>query len=85
MCATQCKTHSFTFILFLQVVFEMADEIGMVPGISRVMYDLTSKPPGKVLCSNLDLMKMLSKVSCKSTVTNYSNLQQIQNHVSHNL
>ena len=29
-----------------QVVFQMAEEMLSVQGISRVMYDLTSKPPG---------------------------------------
>ncbi|TSK38418.1 GMP synthase [glutamine-hydrolyzing] [Bagarius yarrelli] len=30
----------------LQVVLKMVSEIKKIPGISRVMYDLTSKPPG---------------------------------------
>lgn len=30
----------------LQVVKKMVTEISTVPGISRVLYDLTSKPPG---------------------------------------
>lgn len=29
-----------------QVVLKMVNEIKKIPGISRVMYDLTSKPPG---------------------------------------
>lgn len=29
-----------------EVVMEMADEVKKVSGISRVLYDLTSKPPG---------------------------------------
>lgn len=29
-----------------QVVLKMVTEIKKIPGISRVMYDLTSKPPG---------------------------------------
>jgi len=30
----------------VEVVFKMVSEISTVPGISRVLYDLTSKPPG---------------------------------------
>lgn len=33
------------FVL-LQVVLKMVTEIKKIPGISRIMYDLTSKPPG---------------------------------------
>ena len=29
-----------------QVLFDMVAKIQKVPGISRVVYDLTSKPPG---------------------------------------
>ena len=29
-----------------ELVFEMVHELEKVPGISRVLYDLTSKPPG---------------------------------------
>ena len=32
--------------LSIDLVSKMVSEIGTVPGISRVMYDLTSKPPG---------------------------------------
>jgi len=32
--------------LSIELVSKMVSEIGTVPGISRVMYDLTSKPPG---------------------------------------
>lgn len=31
---------------FTQVVLKMVNEIKKIPGISRVMFDLTSKPPG---------------------------------------
>jgi len=30
----------------VEVVNQIADEIRKVPGITRVLYDLTSKPPG---------------------------------------
>lgn len=36
-----CFSH-----LCSQVVLKMVNEIKKIPGISRVMYDLTSKPPG---------------------------------------
>ena len=36
----------YLLISFLQVVQEMVEAIQKVPGISRVMYDLTAKPPG---------------------------------------
>jgi GMP synthase (glutamine-hydrolysing) len=29
-----------------QVIKKIVGEISLVPGISRVLYDLTSKPPG---------------------------------------
>lgn len=32
--------------LLLQVLARMVQEVLTVPGISRVLYDLTSKPPG---------------------------------------
>jgi len=32
--------------LSIELVSKMVSEIGTVPGISRVLYDLTSKPPG---------------------------------------
>lgn len=34
------------FSLFLQVVEKMVRKISSIDGISRVLYDLTSKPPG---------------------------------------
>lgn len=37
MCCSHCP---------LQVVLKMVNEVKKIPGISRVMYDLTSKPPG---------------------------------------
>lgn len=37
---------SYLSYLFSQVVLKMVNEIKKIPGISRVMYDLTSKPPG---------------------------------------
>jgi len=48
------KTHDFmTGVpavpgkdLPVELVFKMVSEIGTVPGISRVLYDLTAKPPG---------------------------------------
>lgn len=42
------KSGTFRLISFglLQVVDRMVRDILMVPGISRVLYDLTSKPPG---------------------------------------
>jgi GMP synthase (glutamine-hydrolysing) len=36
-------THIFSFF---QVLEQMVSHIMTVPGISRVMYDLTAKPPG---------------------------------------
>lgn len=46
-----CVFKSFFCFFFLsclihQVVLKMVNEIKKIPGISRVMYDLTSKPPG---------------------------------------
>lgn len=47
-----CFTHLFFFFPCSpvspppQVVLKMVAEIKKIPGISRVMYDLTSKPPG---------------------------------------
>ncbi|KAI5609694.1 GMP synthase [glutamine-hydrolyzing], partial [Silurus asotus] len=43
------RQHSFILLIplfVLQVVLKMVSEIKKIPGISRVMYDLTSKPPG---------------------------------------
>lgn len=34
------------YYLSPQVVLKMVNEIKKIPGISRVMFDLTSKPPG---------------------------------------
>jgi GMP synthase (glutamine-hydrolysing) len=38
--------HNHHELLYFKVVLEMAKQIKTVPGISRVLYDLTPKPPG---------------------------------------
>ena len=40
------KDLMINIFVHFKVVNEMVKEIMTVPGISRVMYDLTSKPPG---------------------------------------
>lgn len=39
---------SLLFVFSLQVLSKIVNDILTVPCISRVMYDLTSKPPGTI-------------------------------------
>lgn len=39
-------TLALIYTHFITGVLKMVTEIKKIPGISRIMYDLTSKPPG---------------------------------------
>ena len=41
-----CVVVKRLVLCLAQVVNKMVDNLKLIPGISRVLYDLTSKPPG---------------------------------------